>query len=116
MKDYTYNFTVAVNNNKFEAIKKYLYQGEDLYDSQESIVKQFYNDGIREELIDIKIEKINILNEQELSGTVEAIERYNIKQNDEEQEKLFNVLYEFKFNNTSGNYELTNIKHLDKLN
>lgn len=116
VKDYTYNFTVAVNNNNFEAIKKYLYPGEDLYNAQESVVKQFYNDGIREELIDIKIEKINLLNEQELSGTVEAIERYNIKQNDEEQEKLFNVLYEFKFNNISGNYELTNIKHLDKLN
>ncbi|MDK0575235.1 zinc ribbon domain-containing protein [Clostridium perfringens] len=116
VKDYTYNFTVAVNNNDFGAIKKYLYPGKELYKSQPNVIKQFFNDGIKEELVDISVEKINILDKQELSGTVETIEKYNIKQNNEEKEKVFNSIYEFKFNNTSKNYELTNMRYLNKLN
>ena len=67
-------------------------------------------------MVDISVEKINILDKQELSGTVETIEKYNIKQNNEEKEKVFNSIYEFKFNNTSKNYELTNMRYLNKLN
>lgn len=107
---YTSYSTRAINTNNISLINPYVVSGSDLYKEQQSYIPSTYKAGIKINIISANITDYNISDDNK-SGSITTSLVYNIIAKDgTSSNKNFNYVYEFKYNDSTSNYQFVSYK------
>ena len=110
LDNYTSSFTKAINTNNVSLIDSYVASGSSLYQMQQSYIPKTYTSGIQENFISANVIDYN-LSDDKKSGSITSSEVFNIISKDgTASNKTFSYVYEFQYNNSISNYQLTTLK------
>lgn len=109
LQSYTYSFAEAVNYNDFSIVEPYIYPGSNLYKTQSKVVPDIASKGINECCTKCEIIDYNC-NKDKTEGSIKETEEYSITQNGNTKTKSYNYTYCFKYNQSTGTYQLTDLK------
>jgi uncharacterized membrane protein YvbJ len=110
LDNYASSFTQAINTNNISLIDSYVASGSELDEMQQSYIPKAYTAGMQENFISADVIKYNF-SEDRKSGSISSTEVYTLISKDgTSSNKTFNYEYEFEYNNSISNFQLTKLK------
>ncbi|MEW8994439.1 hypothetical protein [Clostridium sp.] len=109
VRNYLSNFDRAVNTGDFNKIQYYIYPNSALYNEQKSLIKSWYDLGIKEKFLGFTAKEVTF-SEDHLEGTLISEEVFEITDPKKgTRTENFSWLYKFKYNTAIRGYQITEI-------
>ena len=111
INNYVRNLPSAIEQGDINILGEYIYPNSKLYNEQEMLVRIWHKHGIVEKFIEFVPQDI-IISKGKLNAFVVSEEKFEIEENSIKKVKNFYWLYKLKYNETKGNYQITELSNL----